>query len=133
MANHSITMTFTFVTLFVIISSCVTNGGMLGGRTKVADVKTNKEMQEMGKYSVEEYNRLRRSEPGNDEGDLVFSEVVEAEQQVVAGMKYYLKLETFTKSGEAKVFQAVVEVKPWLRKKQLLRFAPSPVVLLPVR
>ncbi|KAI3683414.1 hypothetical protein L1987_83917 [Smallanthus sonchifolius] len=131
MANHS-TITFSIVILISISISSFVAGGLLGGRTKIADVKTNKEVQEMGRYSVEEYNRLRRSTSGNDDGDLTFSQVVEAEQQVVAGMKYYLKIEAFSKTGgDPKVFEAVVEVKPWLRSKQLLKFAPSPPNLLP--
>nr|GFD09910.1 cysteine proteinase inhibitor B-like [Tanacetum cinerariifolium] len=41
-------------------------------------------------------------------------------------MKYYLKVQAFNKtSGEVKVFEAVVVVKPWLRKKELVQFAPS--------
>ncbi|KAJ0810479.1 putative Cystatin domain-containing protein [Helianthus annuus] len=125
------TITFSIIILFLISTSV---GIRLGGRTKIDDVKTNKEIQAMGKYSVEEYNRLQRSRHGNKEGELTFSQVVEAEQQVVAGMKYYLTIETLSKSsGDPKVFQAVVEVKPWLHSKKLLKFAPSTANLLPVR
>lgn len=64
-------------------------------------------------------------------GDLRFYQVLEAEKQVVSGMKYYLKIEAFSKtSGEPKVFEAVVVVKPWLRSKQLLKFAPSPAAAI---
>ncbi|GJT34827.1 cysteine proteinase inhibitor B-like protein [Tanacetum coccineum] len=67
----------------------------------VEDVTSNKEVQAVGKYSVEEYNRLK-------------------------GMKYYLTIQAVNKtSGEVKVFEAVVVVKPWLRKKELVKFAPS--------
>ncbi|KAI7741625.1 hypothetical protein M8C21_017634 [Ambrosia artemisiifolia] len=123
MANHSITtITFTLVLLISVSSSVAT--GRLGGRTKIDDVKTNKEIQAIGRYSVDEYNRLHGS--GNNDGELTFSQVVEAEQQVVAGMKYYLTIETFSKTGgDPKVFQAIVEVKPWLHSKKLLKFAPS--------
>nr|GFC20450.1 cysteine proteinase inhibitor B-like [Tanacetum cinerariifolium] len=56
----------------------------------------------------------------------MFVKVVEAEKQVVSGMKYYLKVQAVNKtSGEVKVFEAVVVVKPWLRKKELVKFAPS--------
>ncbi|KAL8204650.1 hypothetical protein R6Q57_010273 [Mikania cordata] len=124
MANLPIPIT---ITIMILISNFAA-AGMLGGRTKVADVETNKEIQAMGRYSVEEYNRLRRSEE-----DLTFSRVVEAEQQVVAGMKYYLKIETVSKGGgDPKVFEAVVEIKPWLRSKKLLKFSPSSEILLPV-
>ena len=56
----------------------------------------------------------------------MFVKVVEAEKQVVSGMKYYLTIEAVNKtSGEVKVFEAVVVVKAWLRKKELVKFAPS--------
>ncbi|KAJ0612394.1 putative Cystatin domain-containing protein [Helianthus annuus] len=129
MAKFSLAVTTITFSIIILISISTSVGIRLGGRTKIDDVKTNKEIQAMGKYSVEEYNRLRR----NSEEELTFSQVVEAEQQVVAGMKYYLTIETLSKtSGDPKVFQAVVEVKPWLHSKKLLKFAPSTANLLPV-
>lgn len=125
MKNISI-ITFSIVILF---SSFVANG-IPGGRTKVTDVKSNKELQELGKYSVEEYNRLQRISSGKNDGDLTFLKVVEAEKQVVSGMKYYLKIEVVSKKSEdPKVFEAVVVVKPWLRSKQLQSFSPSSSVI----
>ncbi|GKA88687.1 cysteine proteinase inhibitor B-like protein [Tanacetum coccineum] len=92
--------------------------------SEVEDVTSNKEVQAVGKYSVEEYNRLKGNK--DNDGQLIFVKVVEAEKQVVSGMKYYLKIQAFNKtSGEVKVFEAVVVVKPWLRKKELVKFAPS--------
>ncbi|MFS7907713.1 putative Cystatin domain-containing protein [Helianthus anomalus] len=133
MAKFNLSVTTITFSIIILISISISVSIRLGGRTKVEDVKTNKEIQAMGKYSVEEYNRLRRSQPGNNEGELTFSQVMEAEQQVVAGMKYYLTIETLSKSsGDPKVFQAVVEVKPWLHSKKLLKFAPSTANLLPV-
>ncbi|KAK3034154.1 hypothetical protein RJ639_034650 [Escallonia herrerae] len=96
-------------------------GGMVGGRSKVEDVKTNREIQELGRYSVKEYNRKRNGGYG-----LKFAEVVEAEKQVVSGIKYYLKISAATPTGAPKIFEAVVVVKPWLHSKQLLHFSPSP-------
>lgn len=79
---------------------------------QVEDVATNKEVQSVGKYSVGEYNRLK----GDNDGPLMFVKVVEAEKQVVSGMKYYLTIEAVNKtSGEVEVFEAVVIVKAWLR------------------
>ncbi|GKD79886.1 cysteine proteinase inhibitor B-like protein [Tanacetum coccineum] len=69
-------------------------------------------------------NRLKGNK-AND-GQLMFVKVVEAEKQVVSGMKYYLNIQAVNKtSGEVMVFEAVVVVKPWLRKKELVKFAPS--------
>ncbi|KAI7748815.1 hypothetical protein M8C21_019578, partial [Ambrosia artemisiifolia] len=118
---------FTIITfaIVILISGYVANG-MLGERTKVDDVKTNKAIQEIGRYCVDEYNRLPRSIVANGDGALRFSRVVEAEQKVVSGMKYYLKIEAFSKRGDhPKVFEAIVVVKPWLRSKELVKFAPS--------
>nr|GFB75489.1 cysteine proteinase inhibitor B-like [Tanacetum cinerariifolium] len=98
------------VTLLFLVSSCVTTANTrLGGRTKVEDVTSNKEVQAVGKYSVEEYNRLKGNK--DNDGQLMFVKVVEAEKQVVSGMKYYLKVQAVNKtSGEVKVFEAVVVV-----------------------
>ncbi|GJR45347.1 cysteine proteinase inhibitor B-like protein [Tanacetum coccineum] len=113
------------VTLLFLVSSYVTSTTAIpGGRTKVEDVTSNKEVQAVGKYSVEEYNRLKGNK--DNDGQLMFVKVVEAEKQVVSGMKYYLNIQAVNKtSGEVEVFEAVVVVKPWLRKKELVKFAPS--------
>ncbi|KVH90918.1 cysteine proteinase inhibitor B-like [Cynara cardunculus var. scolymus] len=122
--SRSTILTFSLVIFFLFVSSCVVNG-IPGGRTKIEDVKTNKEVQELGSYSVDEYNKLQRSQKGGA-GDLKFSKVVSAESQVVSGIKYYLKIEAVSKSGVSKIFDAEVVVKPWMHSKQLLNFKPSP-------
>ncbi|CAI9777002.1 unnamed protein product [Fraxinus pennsylvanica] len=99
-------------------------GGLIGGRTKVKDVKTNKEIQDLGKFCVEEYNR-KQQYTARSSKLLMFLEVVEAEKQVVSGIKYYLKISSTTYSGAPKLFDAVVVVKPWVDSKELLKFAPS--------
>ncbi|XP_040998730.1 cysteine proteinase inhibitor B-like [Juglans microcarpa x Juglans regia] len=108
--------------LFVLfVSAYGSAGAMVGGRTEVTDVKTNEEVQDLGKFSVEEYNRSLKH-GGN--GELTFVEVVEAQRQVVSGIKYYLKISA-TEKGATKVFESVVVVKPWVHSKQLLNFGPS--------
>lgn len=101
----------------------------MGGKTEIPDVKTNTEVQELGRFSVEEYNRSLRlwRKPGVHDGAgerLEFREVMEAQRQVVSGIKYYLKISA-TQNGEERMFDSVVVVKPWLHSKQLLNFAPS--------
>ncbi|KAK8478188.1 hypothetical protein V6N13_055086 [Hibiscus sabdariffa] len=98
-------------------------GGMVGGRRQVTDVKTNKEVQELGRFAVEEYNRNHRIRRRRS-GELVFSQVIEAETQVVSGIKYYLTIEA-AENKLSKTFESVVVVKPWLRSKELLHFSPS--------
>ncbi|KAK9072489.1 hypothetical protein SSX86_008923 [Deinandra increscens subsp. villosa] len=116
--------TFSLLISLLFFSDFVANA-IPGGRTKIKDVKTNTEIQELGRYSVEEYNQLQRTQKSGD-GDLKFSKVVAAESQVVAGTKYYLKIEAVTKSGAVKVFDAELVVVPWKRSKKLLGFKPSP-------
>ncbi|KAH7573361.1 hypothetical protein ACOSP7_006990 [Xanthoceras sorbifolium] len=114
------------LSLCTIASVSGHRGEIVGGKTEVENVKNNKEVQELGRFSVEEFNRRqsRRRGGNNVYGDLVFSMVTEAEKQVVSGMKYYMKIDVGTKSGERKTFDSVVVVKPWLHSKELLNFAP---------
>ncbi|KAL7145374.1 hypothetical protein ABFS83_07G078700 [Erythranthe nasuta] len=103
-------------------------GGKVGGRTEVKNVKANKDVQDLGRYCVQEYNRqLQRKSNGTAATKLlVFSQVVAAETQVVSGIKYYLKISAATRGGgAAKNFEAVIVVKPWIHSKELVNFAPS--------
>ncbi|KAE8728083.1 Cysteine proteinase inhibitor 5 [Hibiscus syriacus] len=52
--------------------------------------------------------------------------VVEAGQQIVSGIKYFLKIEA-TENGEKKTFDAVVLIKPWSQpeERQMLSFSAS--------
>lgn len=132
--------TIFFVLLLVFLVSSRANAqrkGLVGGRTEIKDVKKNKEVQDLGRFSVEEYNRsLMEDMPpsplrgvvgddGGPNGRLMFLEVVEAQRQVVAGLKYYLKVAA-VQDGVPKTFDAVVVVKPWeAQSKRLLNFGPS--------
>ncbi|KAK6914373.1 Cystatin domain [Dillenia turbinata] len=95
------------------------DGGIVGGITEIKDVKSNKEIQDLGKYCVEKNNSLAN---GNE---LTFSAVVKAEEQVVAGIRYYLTIEATQNDGVLKRFDADVVVQPWMKSKELLRFVPS--------
>ncbi|GFQ03820.1 cysteine proteinase inhibitor 5 [Phtheirospermum japonicum] len=94
-------------------------GGRVGGRTQVKNVEGNREVQELGRYCVQEYNRQQQQNRL-----LVFSRVVEAQTQIVSGIKYYLNISARA-GGEPQSFEAVAVVKPWLHSKQLLNFGPS--------
>lgn len=135
MAKSSIPvfLTLTLVSAFVIAYSAApvkgVGGGLLGGRTKVEDVERDKEVQELGEYAVDEYNRQQHlmGSGVNGGGDLEFRRVVEAEKQVVSGIKYYLKIEAANSGGAPKKFDADVVVQSWKKSKQLLNFGPSPL------
>ncbi|XP_030519095.1 cysteine proteinase inhibitor B [Rhodamnia argentea] len=116
-------ITLTLTSLSFLAAGYV--GPRVGGRTSVPDVRSNEEVQKLGRYSVEEYNRMqRRGGGGGGNGEIAFGEVVGAERQVVAGIKYYLKIEGVQR-GARKVFESVVVVKPWVRSKELVTFGPS--------
>uniref|UniRef100_A0ACD5XGS2 Uncharacterized protein n=1 Tax=Avena sativa TaxID=4498 RepID=A0ACD5XGS2_AVESA len=100
-------------------------GRKVGARTVVRDVEGDREVQDLGRYSVEEHNRRQREEEddraGGGGGPLEFRRVVSAQRQVVSGIKYYLRVA----AADDRVFDAVVVVKPWLQSRALLRFAPA--------
>ncbi|XVF84524.1 hypothetical protein PTKIN_Ptkin17bG0043900 [Pterospermum kingtungense] len=100
-------------------------GSMVGGKTQMDDVKTNKEVQELGRFAVEEYNKTQGKFRSNGGTKLVFSQVVDAQKQVVSGIKYTLKIEA-TQNGLTKAFESVVLVQPWAPSKELIAIAPSP-------
>ncbi|CAL0306340.1 unnamed protein product [Lupinus luteus] len=115
-------VTLTLLVTLLCLLCAVSYGRLVGGRSEVANVKSNEEVQELGRFSVEEYNRRLKLRAAEEE--VKFMEVVEAEEQVVAGIKYYLKILT-VQNGASRMFESVVVVKPWLKSKQLLNFAPS--------
>ncbi|KAK8983695.1 hypothetical protein V6N11_009483 [Hibiscus sabdariffa] len=106
-------------TLFTAVNGY---GNMVGAQKPISDVKTNKGVQELGRYAVEEYNKRQEQQKGT----VVFSQVVQASQQIVSGIKYFLKVEA-TENGEKKTFDAVVLIKPWTesQEKEMLSFSPS--------
>ena len=133
--SQTVTLATITLTLLISLQLCVCYRGKVGAKTEISDVKTNEEVQELGRFSVEEYNRsLRRqrrqrqykmmSIGDNIGGELRFIEVVEAQTQVVSGLKYYLTISA-TQNGVSKMFESEVVVKPWVRSKELLNFGPS--------
>ncbi|XP_023513886.1 cysteine proteinase inhibitor B [Cucurbita pepo subsp. pepo] len=95
--------------------------GRIGGRRRIKDVRSNEEVQGLGRFSVEEYNRRSRR---SGSGEVKFLAVLAAERQVVAGTKYYLRI-LGSENGRKRIFESVVVVKPWLRSKQLIDFSAS--------
>ncbi|KAJ8755502.1 hypothetical protein K2173_019300 [Erythroxylum novogranatense] len=126
MASASRTFLLSIVLALVVAVSGY-RGRLVGGRTVVRDVAGNEEVQELGRFSVKEFNRGRLGGiiDRGELGELAFSEVVEAERQVVSGIKYYLKIEATGRNRESRLFDSIVVVKPWLKSKELLHFEPS--------
>ncbi|GMI71838.1 hypothetical protein HRI_000853100 [Hibiscus trionum] len=122
-------MSRTELMIFALLSMFVTAvngyGNMVGGQTMINDAKTNKGVQGLGKFAVEEYNKSLQQK-GKGDNYLVFSQVLEASKQIVTGIKYFLKVEA-TENGEKKMFDAVVLIKPWAQteEKEMLSFTAA--------
>ncbi|CAA0833215.1 Cysteine proteinase inhibitor 2 [Striga hermonthica] len=121
------TILFLFLILLILPLLASALGRKVGGRRPVENVEANKEVQNLGRYCVRQYNHQQQAK-GNGSASrlLVFSRVVEAETQVVSGIKYYLKISAAPAHGRTltQTFEAVVVVRPWLGSKQLLGFKP---------
>jgi len=122
----AMTLTIVITTLLCILSTASCGRVIVGAKTEISDVGTNKEVQEIGKFAVKEYNYRQGLNNGGGDGEgLKFVEVVEAEQQVVSGMKYYLNISAVDHNGVQRMFNSVVLVKPWLHQyKKLIHFGP---------
>ncbi|XP_010557035.1 PREDICTED: cysteine proteinase inhibitor 2-like [Tarenaya hassleriana] len=107
---------------------------LAGGRSEVQDVESNRELQELGRYCVQEFNLREEREHEKGRGStseeaavfdpLMFSRVVEAQEQVVSGIKYFLKIEVTLSDRTTRMFTSVVVIKPWLQSRELLDFSP---------
>ncbi|KAJ1407945.1 Proteinase inhibitor I25, cystatin, conserved site [Sesbania bispinosa] len=88
-----------------------------GGITPVDGSQNNDTIISLGRFAVNEHNKKEVMQ----NAVLEFVKVVNAKEQVVAGMMYYITLEA--KDGERKkVYEAKVWVKPWLNFKELQEF-----------
>ncbi|GAB2295662.1 hypothetical protein Dimus_029816 [Dionaea muscipula] len=104
--------------------------GTMGGRKEMDDARSNKEIEELGRFCVDEYNKNQRNKQSRRQGGdgapipLEFESVVTAEKQVEAGIKYYLTINA--KEGDTvKEFTAEVVDYPARNKKELLNFSPA--------
>ncbi|KAJ3708614.1 hypothetical protein LUZ61_012319 [Rhynchospora tenuis] len=112
-----------------ITTGTISPGRKVGGRSEVKDVESNKDVQELGRFAVQEYNRQLQENHTTKEELLSFSKVVEAQRQVVAGLKYYMRIVTTVSCAEPeghgkRVYDVVVVVKPWLGSRVLVSFEP---------
>jgi cystatin-C len=132
------TMTATSLLLLTLLiatsSSAAETAAKAGGRRDIKDVGSNKEVQALGRFAVAEHNRRLTSGGGPAAADpvpvlLSFTAVASAQEQVVSGKAYYLKViarDCAADGGGDRPFDAVVVVREWLRSKELVSFTPSP-------
>ncbi|ONK67481.1 uncharacterized protein A4U43_C05F500 [Asparagus officinalis] len=90
--------------------------GMPGGIQDRRMGENDAEMEELGRFAVDEHNKQQNTL-------LEFAGVVNAKEQVVAGTMYYLTVEAI-EGGKKKLYEAKVWVKPWLNFKELQEFTP---------
>ncbi|KAI3850568.1 hypothetical protein MKX03_004004 [Papaver bracteatum] len=91
---------------------------MVGGIFEIEDAKTNKNVQELGEYSVAEYNQKFGK-------GLTFKEVVQGRKQVVGGFKYYLKVSAM-ENGKLHLYDVAVVVQAWINPAhELISYYPS--------
>ncbi|TKY46815.1 Cysteine proteinase inhibitor [Spatholobus suberectus] len=87
---------------------------MTGGISQVEVSQNSATIDSLARFAVDEHNK-------KENAVLDFVKVVNAKQQVVSGMLYYITLEA--KDGEKnKVYEAKVWVKPWLDFKEVQEF-----------
>ncbi|ESW25803.1 hypothetical protein PHAVU_003G066500 [Phaseolus vulgaris] len=95
-------------------------GELVGEKTKIANVKMNKEVQDVGRFAVEDSNRIMK-EMASAKPELTFVEVLEAQKQVVSGTKYYLKILVNENGGRNSItYNSVVVVKGSSKELQIL-------------
>ncbi|PKA57488.1 Cysteine proteinase inhibitor 10 [Apostasia shenzhenica] len=130
------TSTLPFSLLMLLTSAAVTadrigaadrgyRGRKVGGWTEIPDAGGNREVRDLSRFSVSEYNRVLR---GDGDDPVAFSGVLSAHRQVVAGIKYRIRIATVNfRTGDSRSFDAVVVVRPWLRSRDpdLLSFTPA--------
>ncbi|XP_068504310.1 cysteine proteinase inhibitor 10-like [Phaseolus vulgaris] len=94
-------------------------GELVGEKTVIADAKTNQEVQDLGRFAVDERNR-KLKESGAMRPVVAFVTVLEAQKQVVSGTKYYLKISTNqNEARESVIYDSVVVVKGSSKELQI--------------
>nr|XP_043630621.1 cysteine proteinase inhibitor A-like [Erigeron canadensis] len=81
----------------------------------ITESKANSdEIDNLARFAVEEHKKKQNAE-------VEFGKVVNAKEQVVQGMIYYITVEV-NEGGETKTYEAKVWVKPWENFKELQEF-----------
>jgi len=88
----------------------------IGGIRDIPGFEHKKEIRDLGRFAVNEYNVQQNA-------GILFSRVLKAQEQVVSGLLYYLRVETMD-GGKTKLYAAKIWVKPWEKFRQLQEFKP---------
>ncbi|GLT55644.1 hypothetical protein SLA2020_287470 [Shorea laevis] len=87
---------------------------MPGGVKEVEGSANSVKIENLARFAVAEHNKKENSA-------LEFKKVVNAKEQVVSGMMYYITLEAMD-GDKKKVYEAKVWEKPWLNFKEVQEF-----------
>ncbi|XP_042488242.1 cysteine proteinase inhibitor A-like [Macadamia integrifolia] len=94
------------------------NGGtsstVTGGIHEVKEFQNSVEIDELARFAVAEYSKKQNK-------IVEFDKVVNAKEQVVTGIIYYLTIEV-VEDGKKVIYEAKVWVKPWMNFKEVLEF-----------
>lgn len=121
-----ITISFLLVSALLLVSAQrphLPRRGPVGGQVDVPDPTHDKMVQELGRFSVDEYNKsLLDNSNGQDVVLLTFYEVVKARIKLVSGLEYYLTIAASDGMGNVQTYDATVFFQPWTNTTQLLSF-----------
>lgn len=112
----SITTMAVYILLLGCLCASAEASAPSGGIHDIPGFEDKKEIQDLGRFAVDEYNRQQNA-------SISFSKVVKAQEQVVSGLLYYLRVETMD-GGETRFYAAKIWVKPWEKFRQLQEFKP---------
>ncbi|GLU18981.1 hypothetical protein SLE2022_352540 [Rubroshorea leprosula] len=87
---------------------------MPGGVKEVEGSANSVKIENLARFAVAEHNKKENSA-------LEYKKVVNAKEQVVSGMMYYITLEAMD-GDKKKVYEAKVWEKPWLNFKEVQEF-----------
>ncbi|GLJ41230.1 hypothetical protein SUGI_0853410 [Cryptomeria japonica] len=96
------------ILILMVACICTASSRRVGGIEDVPNFQQNKEIKSLAKYAVKEYNKQQAC----FNVALTFSKVVKAQQQVVAGTRYYLTLEVLDgvhTSASVGLFEKITE------------------------
>lgn len=120
------TISFLLVSALLLVSAQrpdLPRRGRVGGQVDVPDPTHDKRVQELGRFSVDEYNKsLLDNSNGQDVVLLTFYEVVKARVMLVSGLEYYLTIAASDGMGNVQTYDATVFFQPWTNTTQLLSF-----------
>ncbi|KAH9301035.1 hypothetical protein KI387_012618, partial [Taxus chinensis] len=104
-------------TMAMILLYMIATVSSYGDIRDVPDFEHNTDIQRLAHFAVEQFNKQQH-------GDLSFSKVVKAQEQVVSGMMYYLTIQAVN-GGELGLYDAKILVVAWRNITQLQEFKPS--------